>query len=188
MTRKEPLDYKLTEEQAKKVEENHGLILKYLSMNNLSENAISDWYGVLSEMLCRAVCSYDESCGVTFSSYAFTCFDHGVWGVKKTYAKRNNYSVYSLDAPDNYYNDRDSHEYLIQQESLQTKLMVEDAVEKSLLKFSERDQEIIKHVISGYTLREVAEKFELTYQRVQQIHEKFQNAVRKQLTDWSQYR
>lgn len=55
-----------------------------------------------------------------------------------------------------------------------------ELVHKVLRLFSERDQKIITSVIGGTTLREEAEKYGITHQRVQQLYQSFKDKVRQE--------
>lgn len=55
-----------------------------------------------------------------------------------------------------------------------------ELVHKVLRLFSERDQKIITSVMGGTTLREEAEKYGITHQRVQQLYQSFKDKVRQE--------
>lgn len=71
---------RLTEEQAKIVEENHSLIFWYLHKMNLN---IEDWYDLLAIELCNSVMKHDASRGSLANYFKLRC--DGV--VSKEYRK-----------------------------------------------------------------------------------------------------
>lgn len=66
---------RLNEEQRKLAEDNHNLILSYLSKKHLSYD---EFYDVCAIGLCIAALNYDSSLGYSFSTLAFLCMKNEV--------------------------------------------------------------------------------------------------------------
>lgn len=88
---------KLTEKQAKMVEDNHNLIYTFLYKNGLDNNEIEDWYGVAAIALCKAAATYDENIGTPFSSYAFKVMTNAVKSTARDNSRRSIVPCVSLD-------------------------------------------------------------------------------------------
>lgn len=65
-------NYTLTAEQRVLAEENHNLIYKYASSNDIN---VEEFYGVLAIGLCKAASTFDASRGYRFSTLAYRCMD-----------------------------------------------------------------------------------------------------------------
>ena len=73
---------RMTDDQRKLVEENHGLIYQFLHDYNLG---IEDWYDVAAIGMCKAAIEYDQS-KAKFSSMAYRCMRNEVF--HELYLKR----------------------------------------------------------------------------------------------------
>lgn len=62
------MEKKLTDSQRKMVEENYGLIQGFCTLHGINKNKYSD---ILSLALCESAMRYDETKGISFSSYAY---------------------------------------------------------------------------------------------------------------------
>jgi len=90
---------RLTEEQKRKVEENHDLIYWYMRRHNLD---FDEYYDACAMGLCRAAASYDPSKGIAFSTLAYKCMSNEVvryWRYVNRPMRNTMYEAFSLQAP-----------------------------------------------------------------------------------------
>lgn len=90
---------RLTEEQRDFAEKNHALVLKYMNSRNLpiwdSDSFTGeDWYGIICIAFCKAVATYRDDCGWSFSTYAYACMDNAR---KIVYRKQSNAKSIPVD-------------------------------------------------------------------------------------------
>lgn len=86
----------MTEVQKKLVEENHNLIYDIIYKYHWE---LEETYDLCAIGLCCAAMTYDDTKGVKFSSYAYTCMRNEVMNqFRKSQAQKRNVLLQSLDA------------------------------------------------------------------------------------------
>ena len=174
----------LTPEEQKLVAENEKLIYSYMNRFNLSENEVEDWYGLLAFALCKAARGFDESKGYKFSTYAWTCLTHEVWNLHDR--KHSLENVVSFDeyvpGTDNLiYRDILPSDYDLEYEVLQN--MDEINSEKLLYRYNKlkplHKEIIYQHFILDNKQIDIAEKYNVSRQRISKICRDFVEKVKK---------
>ena len=169
----------LTDEQRRLVEDNINLIYHFMNKYRLSENAIEDYYGTLSIVLCRAAIHYNDKKGCKFSTYAFTAMKRELYNCHRS-SNRSIECEISLEDLINEYENISYKDIIRSNECLE-----EDVLDRQLL--IDAIDEIFKtnkikptrhNVITLYTntclsQQEIADKLGVSKQRVNQIIKDF---------------
>lgn len=173
------------EERNKIIEQNHGLVISFLSKNHLTDNSVFDYYGAACIGLIRAAEMYDESLGIAFSTYAITCIDKSI---RNEYAKLHR----KMEIPDyaKVYVDKsvpdgcniEEMEGTIKDFLIDTTRPIEDVIfftdlAKIYRKYTNRERDIICDGLSGIRFEDIGKKWGVSKQRVSQILEKFKKDV-----------
>ena len=130
---------KLTEQQAKMVEDNHNLIYGYANKKGLD---LDEWYGLLALELCKTVPKYNPKRSALSTYYYLRCDSLVKVEYDKTQAQmRSHNGIFELD--DNLLADDD--------DSTEERMLL-----KAMMKYGH--EEVIKLRYEGYTQSEIAEK------------------------------
>lgn len=174
------------EERNKMVEDNHGLVIAFLSRNHLSENDIFDYYGAACEGLIDACDLYDESAGFTLSTFAYVCMDRRVTRELVKYRRKMEIpseAKVSIDKPiSSIVQSSGDVSKTVEELIADASMPIDDIIfsvdlAKIYHKYTDRERDIICDRISGFSFNHIGEKWSISKQRAQQIFERFKNDV-----------
>ena len=168
-----------TPEQQQLIIEHENLIHAYMGTYRLSEDAIEDWYGILSITLCKAVLNFDTTKGIKFGNYIWGCFNRAAWGVK--------HQKYSVDSDISLYESitKDEKVLLIDSipshQDLDTIVSQEMAVATCYEKLNDVHKRIIDLCIYyGYSQIQVSKMTGLSRQTVCTVYNNFVKSVKEE--------
>lgn len=162
----------MTDEQKELVEQNIRLVWWYILKHNLNPD---EWFGSLSETLCKAAIKYDKSLGNKFSTYAKLAFDNCVgMEARKKMSKKQvpDCMVISGDkVMDPYGFDR---EICLFDTIGDKRNAIEDVLffydmERYLDRIKPRDKDMWKMAMKGMTNRQIGEKLNLSQATVNRV-------------------
>ena len=179
---------KLTKEQQSLVEEYYYLVKYYMNIKHLSENAIDDYHGFLSESLIKSVMMYTPNDACSLKTYILNMFNTNLRLLNRYNNRQcrkcefgNNLSMQAIL----YQNDNNM---LIYNDVLGETDCSFDSVElwsvynKILSGFSDRDKKIINlYFIYQMTTREIEAVSSISRSMVSVITKKFINNIKKEL-------
>lgn len=175
----------LTEAQASMVEQNHNLIYVFLQKRGLSEENADDWYGVAALGLCKAAMHFDESKGCKFSTLAFVCMENEI-RMEMRKMKRQPPSIESLELECFSHEGEDCgtlEDHLSIGEDFRDCIAIQDAFERVLKSFSNRDREIIKlYYFENLKQRNIAQIYKIAGSGVSKIIGRFNARMRRALS------
>lgn len=170
---------KLNDEQKKLVEENHSLIYWFASKNSVP---VEEYYDTLAIALCKAARDYDSNIG-SFSTCAFAYMRNELFmkyrdeNLLKKNIPKEDIIHFDNDNIWEYSNLLPSSE-LVENEVLD-KEYYDEIVQQICDLLNDRDTEIFKYLLEGLTMRDIAKKIGLSYQRIHQIIKTIREKVRK---------
>lgn len=186
----------MTKKQQELVTNNLGLLYNFIEKFNLKNyDKCEDWYGRLSEALCRAAVSFDEEKGYRFSTYAYKAmFRELSRGTRKDGERVKNEIPYdSLKIIndeeiiiDNTKIFRDKTEYGNAQKGLEDKEFIQN-FNKILEKLPENHQKIVyERFFLDKEYKDIGKKYGISKQRVAQICKIFckRYATRYKITNY----
>lgn len=167
------MSLKLNDEQRKLVEQNHNLIYSAMRKFGVRNEKFDDYYDVAAIGLCKAAIYYDESKNTTLSTLVYSCVQNELYKQfrsEKSASNQFNKHVLSYNILCNTDTNFKS--------TMEDVLLVDKNFEKNLitmLLFKDRmdtlknkDKQMIDLRMSGYTYDEIAKRFGVTRQAVQQ--------------------
>lgn len=171
-------NYRLTEEQRQFAENNHDLLLAFIGRNHLD---CEYWYPILAERYCICVHLFDPSKGASFSTYLYSSLKLALYQdyrSNNTQRRKLNHSLVSLNTeiPGN---DESACELSDITEDTYHKgfdsfLCARDVLNDIITNlFNDRDSQIIKFLLAGYTQEEVAAHFEIKQATVSRVLSRF---------------
>lgn len=167
----------LNDEQRKRVEDNHALIMWYVKRRNLD---FDDWYDILALALCKAAFYYDENKGMTFSSFATKCMDGAVY-IELRWRERRIESAETVLSLDFEYCDEDGECYDLNElipdvgndtEEYVISKIVADNINKRL---DDRSKYIIGMLLAGKNQATIARKLGISRQRCSVLVDRLKN-------------
>ena len=178
LTKKPPI--RSVEERNKIVENNIKLIDKFLYDNHLSENAIPDYRGAAYVGLINAADNYNDTMGVSFSTYAYACIEreishenvHRVMDIPE-------YAIVSIDKPictDDSNSDTIKDLLSNYTENVETIVPTID-IRKIYHSLPNREREIALRKIQGYNFEEIGKTLGVTRKRIEQLYKRFKKKV-----------
>lgn len=158
-------------EQAKLVENNHGLIFSFLKRYNLS---VDDYYGVAAIALCKAAMTYSPS-KYNFSTYSYRCMYNAIVNEKKAEKVRKHggdtltVSLNSAIAVRENGEEVTKEECLKSFDSTEASAITKVVTEQLFQGLNSRESDILELRMDGYNQTEIARKLGLSRQRVSEI-------------------
>ena len=174
---------RLTEEQKKMVEDNHGLIMWYLNENDLP---YEEYYDICAIAMCRAAIRFNPENGVQFSTYATKAMENEIksYHRNKHASVRNNHSRrVSLSTQVRSYDDNEKLTLsdVIADSGFGGKSPEDIVMSRSFTcSLTEREAMVVQMVIDGYTYREIGAEIGCTHQNVHRIMSKAKEKLRKE--------
>lgn len=168
----------MTPEQQALVENHVRLIHWAATKYRMPEYEYDDRFQIAAIGLCKAAMTYDPEKCKKFSAYGALCMRNELL-IAARYAKRRP-PLPSLDAFAEG-TDIPIKDMLIGPDNTEESVMrneVSEMIAEALAKLSTRDRWLIGMRMQGKTLRDCAKLAGITYQRVQQIEEKFKNTIK----------
>lgn len=150
---------RLTEEQSRRVEENHNLIFWYMGLRERQTGmklSHEEYYDLLAIELCYAVQKFDETKGSSLANYYKLRCD-GL--INKQYRKSQALKRVHISVP--YIDDLVSHKHFNEDDSVVWANFIES--------IPDEDKEIVTLTYMGYTQKEIAEKLGLSQSYISKI-------------------
>lgn len=167
---------KLTEEQKKLVEENHGLIYWFAKKYHVP---IEEYYDVLAQGLCMAAYHYDPS-KCSFSTYAYLCMNTEM---HVEYRKTLRKSEIPQGNIFHYENAWQLSDLIPTNEKTENKVIDRISYENliSLLNdiLNDKDKEVLSYILNGLTMREIAKIEGTSHQAIHNRMKKIREKVKK---------
>lgn len=156
---------KLNEEQKKLVENNHGLIYKFLKIKNLE---FEDFYDLFAIALCKAAMFYNENADRAFSTYAIAC----MYNEYKNYLRHrycnSEIPIKSIVSINNIFKDKHGYEceedYYIEGAKEFDETLVE--LSEFFTFLSPVQTKVLKGLLYGYNEVELAKCFKCSHQNI----------------------
>ena len=160
---------KLTEEQKKLVEENHNLIYGFLRMKELEDD---EYYDIVAYGLCKAAMKYDSTKG-KFSTFAYKYMKTEIVHQIDLDTRKNKIPKNLIYSYDNVINTNPKVTFISMlfdryDENAIDAFISEENFRQFYLLLKKEEQFIINHFANGYNGTEVANKMDITSQRVYQ--------------------
>lgn len=173
----------MTESQRKLAEDNHNLIYSFLNIRNLD---VEEYYDIMAIALCKAAKTFDGE-KAKFSTYAFYLMKNALYIDYREKSKLSAIPEYMIDHYEAYIEDDDNK----RKETTYLELMdsgidtESDAMASMLLDkcdeiLSERDNQIIRLRLCGYTQQEIADKMGVTRSRINGILKSIKDKLAKE--------
>lgn len=167
----------MTEEQKKLVEDNHKLIYAYLYQKDLDEE---EYYDLAAIGLCKAAKKFDPNKGYKFSTLAYKSMQNEILnGMRLEKLKRcipknklvyyNSETIFS-ESSEEYIN------FLPSKENIE-----DDAIFSVFFEWicskckKERDVEILRFLMEGYTHKEIGDIFNISRQTIGKIRDEIRD-------------
>ena len=167
---------KLTEEQKKLVEENHGLIYGFAKRYNIP---VEDYYGVLAKGLCMAAYHYDPS-KCSFSTYAYLCMNTVMHVEHRKTLRKSEIPQGNIF---HYENAWQLSDLIPTNEKTENKVIDKISYENltSLLNdiLNDKDKEVLSYILNGLTMREIAKIEGTSHQAIHNRMKKIREKVKK---------
>ena len=182
------IDLILNEQQQELAEKNHNLIFWYAKNHRLD---IEEYYGELAVALCEAAYHYDESTGVSFSTFAAKCMSNQI---KKLFRKKERTieganDILSLDYV---YDEEGTDPYTLRDciaditEDIEKETTINIETEKFINALREPEKYVFRCIINEETQASVSEKLGISRQCVgiivKRIRKKWNDSVRQNLS------
>ena len=185
---------RLTDAQRKFAEENHMLVLDYMSKKRLpiwesDPFTGEDWYGVICIAFCKAVATYKEGFGYSFSTYAYTCMENARKMVYRNNSAKKSIPadmIASLDA-DIFKDSNDGKEEtgtlenLIGEKSFENNSIIEMDLQRFIPKLSSMELEVLNMSLAGLKQSEIAQTIGIFQPNVSRIIKKIRKKWEKYL-------
>lgn len=164
------MSLKLNDEQRRLVEQNHNLIYSAMTKCGIRRQDFDDYYGFVATGLCKAVVNYDESKAKSFSTYAYKCMQKEIiaytrWRFADKRDERltvsynqlindldENEKEYSFLLADKKNNEKNSNFWL----NFDDKMRI----------LNNKDRMIIVLKAQGYTIKEIGQAVNISFQAV----------------------
>ncbi len=184
----------LTDEQKKLIEENHGLIYKYISIRGLDKD---EWYDILAERFCKIIPQYDPKKGklstLAFKAFtneilAFKAFTNEITMLAKTShydcREANNGTVSIFSNRHKNYGEVSLIERMVSDEDLLEDVVILSTTYNSFkAKQSKRDQYILTRREDGLTSKEIGDELGFSRAWVAKIVQKLKVQFVRELRD-----
>lgn len=174
---------KLSDEQRKLVENNHGLIFYTLKMKNLS---FEQYYDIAAIALCKAAILYNPKIG-NFSTYACTCIARNIdnyWKIENAQKRKGNKTIlYYDDLIEN--EDKDSPGSILatlkSNFSTEDEVMCKIAYETAYSNLTKKSQKVFSFIMK-YGTKEAAQKLNRTRARTGAVYTEFKKSLLRELS------
>ena len=184
---------RLTDGQREFAEKNYMLVLKYMQEKNLPiwysdmYNG-EDWYGVICIAFCKAVATYKEDLGYSFSTYAYFCMDNARKLVLRNASLKKSIpadQIMSLDMDTS--KDRNGSKEdvgtlsdLIGSKSFEDDVITKQDFREFLLQLSQSELRILSMVMAGLKQKNIAEALGISQSYVSRM-------IKGIRTEWDKY-
>lgn len=165
---------RLTEEQKKLIEDNHGLIYSYIHNHNLNVN---EWYGFFAESFCISAMRFDKNKGVSLSTYVYGLFDKKLAQFyRDKYTKKriipDDKLLYGDFEYDNGKNKTTFFDTIEDKHCVETEVLNRSEIMRYAASLKERDRTIFFMMCGGYQQQAIAEKTGVTQSYISRIQKK----------------
>lgn len=186
---------RLTDAQRKFAEENHMLVLDYMNKKRLpiwesDPFTGEDWYGVICIAFCKAVATYKEGFGYSFSTYAYTCMENARKMVYRDNSAKKSIPVDVITSLDvDVFKDSNGGkeetgtlENLIGEKSFEDASILAMDLQRFIPKLSSKELEVLNMSIAGLKQAEIAQMIGYsqphTYRIIKKIREKWEKYLK----------